>query len=191
MRRVSRVNAQMPLPLIRTDRLLLDPWARADLEALHALLCEPEVRRFLWDDRIIARATAEALIDAHLHTQRELHLGYWMVRVPSSKATAVPALAGFCGFRPIDAEPDIELVYALSARYRGAGLATEACRAVLDYLWQSTSYARVYARTDPPNQRSVAMMVRLGMQHVSSSATGIRYELRRPAVRDEQRSGAR
>jgi hypothetical protein len=41
---------------------------------------------------------------AHLHT--------------SSRATSVPALAGFCGFRPIDAGPDIELVYALTARRR-------------------------------------------------------------------------
>ena len=181
----------MLLPLIRTDRLVLHPWTREDLDGLHALLCEPEVRRFLWDDRIIARATAEALIDAHLHTQQQLQLGYWTVRVPSSRASSMPALAGFCGFRPIDAGPEIELVYALSARYWGAGLATEACRSVLDYLWQCTAYTRVYARTDPPNHRSVAMMVRLGMQQVSSTATGIKYELERPAVRDEQRSAAR
>jgi RimJ/RimL family protein N-acetyltransferase len=54
------------------------------------------------------------------------------------------------------------------------------CAAALEYLWRSTEYQRVYARTDPPNSKSVQVMVRLGMTHESTTASMISYLLRRP-----------
>ena len=78
---------------------------------------------------------------------------------------------GFCGFRFIDEGPEIELVYGLQAEHWGKGLATEACMAALDYLWRFTDYRQVYARTDPPNDKSVRVMLRLGMTHESTTCS--------------------
>ncbi|MBZ5606902.1 MAG: GNAT family N-acetyltransferase [Acidobacteriia bacterium] len=69
----------------------------------------------------------------------------------------------------------------LLPRYWGLGLAAEASRAALAYLWNSTSYDRVYARPDPPNGKSVEAMRRLGMRHHASTAAMITYVLERPA----------
>jgi ribosomal-protein-alanine N-acetyltransferase len=91
-----------------------------------------------------------------------------------------PPIAGFCGFRFIDAGPEIELMYGLRGEYWGKGLATEASFAALDYLWRSTAFQRVYARTDPPNVRSVQVMLRLGMKHESTTPQMIVYVLQRP-----------
>jgi ribosomal-protein-alanine N-acetyltransferase len=90
-------------------------------------------------------------------------------------------MVGFCGFRFIDDGPEIELMYGLQAEHWGKGLATESSLAALEYLWRSTGFQRVYARTDPPNQGSVRVMQRLGMIHESTSALTIAYILRRPA----------
>ena len=60
-------------------------------------------------------------------------------------------------------------------------LATEACIAALGFLWRSTKFARFYARTDAPNDKSVQVMLRLGMTHVSTTQSMVTYVLRRPA----------
>ena len=161
--------------MIRTNRLLLRPWQMEDAVALHALWTEPEVRRYLWDDAVIPLALAEKLVQDHLVTQEKLMIGYWAICLAGQSE-----LAGFCGFRPIDEGPEIELLYGLRAEHWRRGLATEASRAALDYLWKATSYRRVYARTDPPNARSVEVMKRLGMRFESATDAHIAYVLARP-----------
>jgi ribosomal-protein-alanine N-acetyltransferase len=169
----------MGLPVIRTERLVLQPWTYKDVDALHALWTAPEVRRYLWDDVVITRDVAERLVDSHVATSAHHDIGYWALHLlPVSLAEA--PVAGFCGFRFVDDGPEIELMYGLQAEHWGKGLATEACRAAIEYLWRSTEFQLVYARTDPPNQGSVRVMRRLGMEHESTTPSAITYVLRRP-----------
>ncbi len=162
----------MRLPLIQTERCTLRPWTREDVDARHALWAAPEVRRYLWDDAIISREAVEQIVDSHLVTAERHGIGYWTI--------SLPALAGFCGFRFIDDGPDIELMYGLRGEYRGQGFATEACLAAIEYLWRSTGFPRLYARTDPPNERSVRVMHRLGMTHEPVGPSLITCVLPRP-----------
>jgi RimJ/RimL family protein N-acetyltransferase len=170
----------MPLPVIRTERLVLRPWTREDVDALHALWTAPEMRRYLWDDVVITRDIVEQLVDSHQVTVDRYAIGYWALHLPPAGSP----IAGFSGFRFIDAGPEIELMYGLEAELWGKGFATESCLAALQYLWRSTDFQRIYARTDPPNESSVRVMQRLGMTHVSTSASMITYVLRRPNIRD-------
>ena len=163
----------MRLPSIRTDRVLLRPLVHGDIDAVHSLWTAPEVRRFLWDDIVIMREVAREVVESRLATVEQFGFGYWELDVPQAP------IAGFCGFRFVDDGPEIELLYGLRGEHWGKGLATEACAAALGYLWRSTSYQRVYARTDPPNLGSVKVMLRLGMMHKSTTASMITYVLRR------------
>ena len=169
----------MPLPVVRTERILLRPWTREDVDALHALWLAPEMRRYLWDDVVIARDTAEQVVESHLVTAEKNSLGYWALHIPRPTSPAAVPIAGFCGFRFIGDSSEIELMYGLQPEYWGKGLATEACLAALEYLWCSTGYQQVYARTDPPNHKSVQVMLRLGMTHESTTESMITYVLRR------------
>ncbi len=166
----------MSLPSICTDRVLLRSLRRDDVGAVHSLRTAPEVRRFLWDDIVIIREVAQEIVESHLGTVDQFGLGFWALHIPPAEAP----IAGFCGFRFIDDGPEIELLYGLRGEHWGKGLATEACAAALGYLWGSTSYRRVYARTDPPNYKSVKVMLRLGMIHESTTASMITYLLLRP-----------
>jgi ribosomal-protein-alanine N-acetyltransferase len=165
----------MSLPILRTARLTLRPWAESDIDTLHALWTEPGVRRYLWDNLVIPRDRAAVAVYSALATSVSHGIGCWSLHLHGEEA-----LAGFCGFRFIGDSKEVELLYGLLPALWGQGLATEASQAALDYLWTCTPFLRVYARTDSPNARSVEVMRRLGMRHDCSTETMIIYALERP-----------
>ncbi|MBV9769957.1 MAG: GNAT family N-acetyltransferase [Bryobacterales bacterium] len=170
----------MSLTVMRTEHILLRPWTHEDVDALHSLWTTPEVRRYLWDDAVITRDTAEQAVESHLVTAEKHSIGCWALHILPPASSAAEPIAGFCGFRFIGDGTEIELLYGLQPEYWGKGLATEACLAALEYLWCSTEYQGVYARTDPANRKSVQVMLRLGMTHELTTESMITYVLRRP-----------
>lgn len=71
----------MPLPQITTARLHFRPFTLADVDALHHLWTDPDVRRYLWDDKIISRETAEEVVRASLVSFQEHRFGFWTLRL--------------------------------------------------------------------------------------------------------------
>lgn len=144
-----------------TARLRLRPYRPADLDALHELWTDPQVRRYLWDDEIIPRAIAAQAMQASIECTAERGYGHWAVC-----ARGDAAIIGFCGFRPFDDEPDVEILYGLAPTHWGRGLATEAAAAMLAWGFDRHGFDRVLALTDAPNAASVRVMERLGMSFV-------------------------
>lgn len=170
---------EVALPDLTTDRILFRPFDRADIGALHALWTAPEVRRWLWDDIVISEDTAAEVVRISQATAAQ-GIGMWSLYIPPHELPDDRSMDGFCGFRFIDDGPDVELMYGLRHRYWGKGLAVEACREALAYLWGHTNLAMVYARTDPPNLQSIAVMERLGMAHHLTTPAMVTYVLQRP-----------
>jgi [ribosomal protein S5]-alanine N-acetyltransferase len=147
----------MPLPILEAPRLTLRPWTRDDIDELFAMWTRPEVRRFLWDDKVITRERAEEAVEAFV-AQASDGIGGWMILERTEGA-----FAGFVGL--IRREPgDPELLYGLAPEWWGRGLATEAGRAVLAYAFGHVACARVTAATDVPNAASARVLERLGMR---------------------------
>lgn len=165
----------MAVPSIRTERLVLRPWAEDDVDALYQLWIDPDVRRYLWDDVVIGRDVVTDAVRAHFETVEAHGIGWWAIH----NADEEP-LIGFCGFRSLDDMQEIEIVYGLAPAYWGRGLVTEAARAALDYLW-AIGHTHVYAQTDPPNLKSIAVLRRLGFRQVSSPNSLLTFLLERPA----------
>jgi ribosomal-protein-alanine N-acetyltransferase len=147
------------------------PWTEGDLDALHQLWIDPDVRRFLWDDIAITRERAAEAVRAHFESVATRRIGYWALHPADDEP-----LIGFCGFRPIEKIPEIEIVYGLLSAFWGRGLVTEAARAALAYL-RETGHTRVYARTDAPNEKSIAVLHRLGFRQLASSSPMLVYLL--------------
>ena len=153
---------------------MLRPWTGQDVDALHQLWIDPDVRRYLWDDIAIARQRAAEVVRAHFESVATRGVGYWALHPADEEP-----LMGFCGFRGIEETPDIEIVYGLLPTYWGRGLATEAARAALDHFWEN-GHARVYARTDAANGKSIAVLRRLGFRQVDSPSLMLTSLLERP-----------
>ena len=119
-RDVSTVNA----PMIETQHLILQPVAAEDADALHGISNEPAVRRYLWDDEPVEKATIRGLISQSTRTFSEAGIGLFGVRRRGNKD-----LIGFCGFVRLEGMEAPELAYELTQGAWGEGLATEVSRA--------------------------------------------------------------
>lgn len=144
---------------LATARLRLRPCSAADVDALHALWTEPRVRRFLWDDLVIDRATVAERVAASEASFASAGWGLWAI-----EPRAGGALLGMVGLVEIDPAVGPELVYSLHPDHQGRGYASEASRAVLEHAFERLGFARVPGRTDAPNRASVRVLDRIGMR---------------------------
>ena len=66
--------------LIETARLSLTPLVPADTEALHQLWTQPGVRRYLWDDEVIAPERTAEIVQEGAEMLARGEAGLWGVR---------------------------------------------------------------------------------------------------------------
>lgn len=149
--------SQMTLPVIETARLRLRPFNLDDVDALHRLWTEPEVRQYLWDGELITKARVESSIHTSLTSFEDHGFGLWAV-FPRDES-----LIGFCGFWFFHEPPKLELLYGISPAHWHKGLATEAARAMINYGFKELTFQRVEASTDAANLASSKVMERAGM----------------------------
>ncbi|MCM3874073.1 MAG: GNAT family N-acetyltransferase [Pyrinomonadaceae bacterium] len=148
----------MTLRIIETARLRLRPFRLDNVDALHRLWTEPEVRRYLWDDDIITRERVQSLVNVSLKSFEDHGFGLWAVLPRESES-----VIGFCGFWFFHEPPKLELLYGISPAHWHKGLATEAARAMLNYGFTELSFDRIQASTDAANLASSKVMEKAGM----------------------------
>jgi RimJ/RimL family protein N-acetyltransferase/ketosteroid isomerase-like protein len=169
-----------PQPTLVTTRLVLRPAQAADADALWALWRDPGVRRYLWDDRAIARDEAVATLDDCLALAPQ-GLGLWLVAPRDRPAQPI----GCAGLLPVGAaaehEPRLagmtEALVALAPDAWGRGHATEALVALQAHAARTLRLPRLAAVTDVPNAASDRMLRRAGFT-VLGESTGPRHPLR-------------
>mgnify|MGYP002626021461 CR=1 FL=1 len=141
---------------------------------------DPDVRRYLWDNRVIERDEARTVVQALLDTAASDDYGMWVLYKHDETEPI-----GFVALRAIEGTDEVELMYGLVRAAWGAGYATEAARAVLDYGFDQLELPRIWARTDPPNTASIRIIERLGMQSAENPGNEtipiVAWVLNRPA----------
>lgn len=147
--------------LLQTPRTTLRGFREGDLDRLAALTADPEVMRFF--PAPLSRAESDAFA-ARIEAQFEAQgVGLWVVEVPG-----VTPFAGLTGIFHHTWEapftPCFEIGWRLFPAYWGRGLATEAARAALRYGFQARGLPEIVSFTARVNERSVALMRRLGME---------------------------
>ncbi len=144
-----------PLAL-RTARLLLRPLVAPDVDALHSILTEKPVRRFLFDGTTVSRDFLAAAIAASARNFAERGWGLFGV-VPDGGT-----LQGLCGFHMVGTPAERQLVYALSPAMWGQGYGGEAVGAVVKHAREVCRMTSIVAAVDAPNAASIAILRRLG-----------------------------
>ncbi|HXG21896.1 MAG TPA: GNAT family N-acetyltransferase [Methylomirabilota bacterium] len=150
----------MHIAQIETARLRFRPFTLDYVDVLHHLWIDPDMRRYLWDDKIISRETAEEVVRASLASFAAHRFGMWALRFPTDDT-----IIGFCGLRFFDEPPQVEILYGIAPAYWGQGLATEAAHAVLRYGFAELQLARIWGGTDGLNVASLRVLEKLGMTY--------------------------
>ncbi|RKP51438.1 N-acetyltransferase [Cohnella endophytica] len=73
-------------------------------------------------------------------------------------------LVGDIGVHFVDDDYQIEIGYTLSPEFQGKGYASEAVRAVIDYLFTGLRKHRITGSVDPDNAKSIKLLENLGFR---------------------------
>ncbi|ARE79039.1 GNAT family N-acetyltransferase [Streptomyces sp. NPDC059558] len=146
-------------PVLRTERLLLDPYTPEDEEGFVALFQDVRVSRWMGDGtateaedralfgRVFTKVYAENLFDV------------WAVRRDGR-------LVGHAEIKRTDAVGGHEIIYALAPEAWGAGLGTEIAEAIVAYGFDALGLAEVHATVAESNTASLVLLERIGFSHV-------------------------
>ena len=71
-----------------------------------------------------------------------------------------------CGLHHQESYPDdVEIGWRFASQFWGSGYATEAAQGWLEYGFSTLGLPRIISMTDPENERSIAVMKRLGLTY--------------------------
>lgn len=147
---------------IATERLLLRAWKDSDREPFAALNADPEVMEHF--PSRLTREQSDEMVDRLEALFAVQGFGLWAVEV-----RATGEFIGFTGLNQVPFKehftPAVEVGWRLSRPAWGHGYATEAARAALAYGFERVGVDEIVSFTATTNERSQAVMRRLGMTH--------------------------
>lgn len=144
---------------LESERLVLRRFAESDLTAFLAYLNDPLVARYqTWES--YTEQQAKDVIQKQLNLEPGIP-GQWFTFAVELKETG--ELAGHVALKVQDRH-QAEIGFTFSREHQGKGIAREAATAVMDYLFTKLEFHRVIAIADCENEKSVALLNRLGMR---------------------------
>ena len=148
---------------LETERLAVRPFELDDAAALHGIVSQEEVMKYLPEDVMSleeVRHVISWLADCYQKNTPECILKFTLAIISKKDEK----LIGWCGLGPLEFSPEeIEIFYGLSKDQWGKGIATEAARTVLRYGFETLKLDPIVAVTDPRNAASVKVIEKLGM----------------------------
>ena len=140
---------------LKSDRLLMGHFKRADLEEWFLIERDPSVRKFILDGSVLNREQSLAYIDQNIASYAKFNFGRYTLRDKKSLR-----LIGMCGF--LNTDMGIDFGYRLSKDMWGSGLGFEAANAVLAYGIEVIGLQHCVAGVMPENTASIKILERLG-----------------------------
>lgn len=151
---------------IKTARLTLRPLIPEDLEDLYAMRSRDDVARYLYSGKLNREQMQQLVARRIEHTKIEsegdaLALAVVLEGAPGRHTGVIGDMTLW--WRS-EQHRQGEIGFAFHPDHHGHGYATEASRAVLAIAFEALRLHRVYGRADGRNERSRALMRRLGMR---------------------------
>ena len=149
-------------PTLATERLLLRSLERDDAPDVYHYACNPRVARFtLWEPHSSLEDSVEFITSYASANYSQM--------IPDPLAITLKGegrVVGTVGCFWVSREHRcMELGYALDEGQWGRGIATEASRAMVDYVFDHFDVERVQARCKSENTASARIMAKLGMRY--------------------------
>jgi RimJ/RimL family protein N-acetyltransferase len=145
------------VPVIRTQRLLLRPVADADAVAVTEACSDPEISLYM---PVIA--SPYRLADAHAFIGESAKA--WEAATEATFAIVDAGSKEFLGVIGVGLGDDEAVGYWIAPGARGRGLATEALRAVVDWIRTAHGVHRLWLATHPDNVASQRVAEKAGFR---------------------------
>jgi ribosomal-protein-alanine N-acetyltransferase len=157
---------------LETTRLVLRPLASADEPAFHAINADPDVRRYLFDDRLLSPDDSAAMLARSRTLLERDGLGLFGIALRGDAT-----LVGWAGYLLSHEPPQLEIAYALLPSHWGRGIAVEACRAVMTWGARHAGLREFQASTDVPNHPSIRVLEKLGFRETHRAGALVHFAL--------------
>lgn len=144
------------IPQLETDRLLLREWRKEDFEPIAGFLADPDVTRWLSGEPL-SRTDAWRSHCAVIGQWYLRGYGFWAVERKSDRA-----LIGRIGLNNPEGWPGLEVAWTLGKPYWGAGYASEAARAAMNFGFLTQPVERLISVIHVDNKPSQAVAQRIG-----------------------------
>ena len=156
-------------PTLETERLRLRSWRREDREKYFAILQEPAVFRHFGPEPMGMEECWRRLMAAAGGWQLNGFGGWAVERKSDGKLLGMLAL--FTAWRALDPEfgNDPEMGWIFATEAHGQGLASEACRAVIEWAEINLDPSPFWAIIAPANEPSMKLAAKLGFERVGET----------------------
>jgi len=174
--------------ILETDRLLLREYVEEDAEALFKLNSDPEVLRFLPDERLLnVEQARQILIDHPIADYRKYGFGRGACILKSTGEQI-----GFAGLKYLEEVGEVDVAYRLMPTHWGQGLATEAALASVRFGFFDLGLKQIIGLVMPENIASVRVLEKTGLRYAETvSLWGhqfSKYVITRPPEVEESRT---
>ena len=151
---------------LETERLIIRNWKEQDRDLFYFINSDDKVMEF-FPFRRDRRASDKMMDDLRSNIERD---GYGFTALELKQSSEC---LGFCGLANVFAENDqekdgVEIGWRLAPQYWGKGYATEAARKLIDFGFNELKLDEIISFAVKGNQKSFAVMERLGMKHDKS-----------------------
>ena len=149
---------------IKTERLLLRPFAASDNEAMFRMDSNPRVHQYLGNKPLTTLAQCNQYITAIQKQYQDNGIGRFVVEIIETGE-----IIGWDGLKFI-VEPEnnhvnfYDIGYRFAEDYWGKGYGYEAAKAWLEYAFKEMKVATVYAVAHSENEGSNRILQKIGMQ---------------------------
>lgn len=147
---------------IKTDRLILRPFEKSDLEEVLNYYALPDVQRYLdWKarDKSEAKSAFESMRKQTRLTRPGDVLSFAVVRKSDGK------VLGHVSLRYTDATAaQGEIRFAIGPAFRGKGFGSEAVKSIITFAFETYRMHRIFARTAGENEASARLLKSIGMR---------------------------
>jgi ribosomal-protein-alanine N-acetyltransferase len=147
------------LSFIETPRLLIRTWdEQRDLDDACAIYGDEQTMRYI-PCGALDRGRTRRLLARMIERNENEGFGIWPVVHRADRR-----VIGECGVTYIPGHGrDVEIAWIFNRAYCGAGYATEAAQAVMEWAFAQLPLRRLYALVDRENAASIRVTRRLGM----------------------------
>ena len=146
--------------MIQTERLILRKFTLEDVEPSYQMNLDPRVSEFTGDGGVQSRDVVHKRIKNDvLGDYAKYGFGRLAVCLKSTGE-----FIGFAGLKYLDDMQEVDLGYRLAFDHWGKGLATEACKPLVEHGFKELNLNKIMALVIPENKASVRVLEKLGFE---------------------------